>query len=216
MTNFFESPLQGIPLSEQVTNPHIKVGRYSYYSGYYHGHSFDDCALYLLADEPEVDKLIIGSFCSIATGVTFMMHGNQGHRRDWASTFPFFYMNGDGAFGNPQDPFVPAGDTVVGNDVWIGAEAMIMPGITIGHGAIIGSRAVVTRDVEPYAIVAGNPAKPIRKRFSEVEIAMLLEMAWWDWPVEQIKDAMPLLCTSDIAGLHRFWREREVRMPDTT
>ena len=167
MTNFFESPLQGIPLSEQVTNPHIKVGRYSYYSGYYHGHSFDDCALYLLADEPEVDKLIIGSFCSIATGVTFMMHGNQGHRRDWASTFPFFYMNGDGAFGNPQDPFVPAGDTVVGNDVWIGAEAMIMPGITIGHGAIIGSRAVVTRDVEPYAIAAGNPAKPIRKRFSE-------------------------------------------------
>ena len=91
-----------------------------------------------------------------------------------------------------------------------------MPGITIGHGAIIGSRAVVTRDVEPYAIVAGNPAKPIRKRFSEVEIAMLLEMAWWDWPVEQIKDAMPLLCTSDIAGLHRFWREREVRMPATT
>ena len=107
MTNFFESPLQGIPLSEQVTNPHIKVGRYSYYSGYYHGHSFDDCALYLLADEPEADKLIIGSFCSIATGVTFMMHGNQGHRRDWASTFPFFYMNGDGAFGNPQDPFLP-------------------------------------------------------------------------------------------------------------
>ena len=75
---------------------------------------------------------------------------------------------------------------------------------------------MVTRDVEPYAIVAGNPAKPIRKRFSEVEIAMLLEMTWWDWPVEQIKDAIPLLCASDIAGLHRFWREREVRMPDTT
>ncbi|WP_262029171.1 type B chloramphenicol O-acetyltransferase [Microvirga sp. Mcv34] len=208
MTNFFQGPLQGIPLAEQVTNPHIVVGRYSYYSGYYHGHSFDQCARYLLADEPEVDKLIIGSFCSIATGVTFVMHGNQGHRRDWISTFPFFYMNKDGAFGSPEDPFLPAGDTVVGSDVWIGTEAMIMPGVRIGHGAIVGSRAVVTRDVEPYTVVTGNPARPVRKRFSDEEIAMLLEMAWWDWPVEQIREAMPLLCSSDIAGLHRSWRER--------
>ncbi|WP_262269054.1 MULTISPECIES: type B chloramphenicol O-acetyltransferase [Microvirga] len=207
MTNFFQRPLQGIPLSEQVTNPHIVVGRYSYYSGYYHGHSFDDCALYLQPDEPEVDKLIIGSFCSIATGATFMMHGNQGHRRDWISTFPFFYMNGDEAFGAPQDPFLPAGDTVVGSDVWIGAEAMIMPGVRIGHGAIVGSRAVVTRDVEPYAIVVGNPARMTRKRFCDDEIAMLLEMAWWDWPLERIREAIPFLCGGDIAGLHRFWRE---------
>ncbi|EIM29329.1 type B chloramphenicol O-acetyltransferase [Microvirga lotononidis] len=208
MTNFFQGPLQGIPLSEQVTNPHIVVGRYSYYAGYYHGHSFDRCARYLLADEPEADKLIIGSFCSIATGVTFVMHGNQGHRRDWVSTFPFFYMNKDGAFGSPPDPFIPAGDTVVGNDVWIGTEAMIMPGVRIGHGAIVGSRAVVTRDVEPYTVVTGNPARPGRKRFSDEEIAMLLEMAWWDWPVEQIRDAMPLLCSSDIEGLYRSWQDR--------
>jgi chloramphenicol O-acetyltransferase type B len=208
MTNFFESPLQGKPLSEQVTNPHIVVGRYSYYSGYYHGHSFDDCALYLLPDEPEADKLIIGSFCSIASGAKFMMHGNQGHRRDWASTFPFFYMNQEGAFAEPPDPFLPAGDTVVGNDVWIGAEAMIMPGVRIGHGAIVGSRAVVTRDVEPYTVVVGNPARSIRKRFSDEEIAMLLHMAWWDWPLEQIRDAMPLLCSSDIAGLYHAWCRR--------
>ncbi|MGF9758190.1 type B chloramphenicol O-acetyltransferase [Microvirga sp. 0TCS3.31] len=206
MKNIFESALQGIPLSEQVTNPHIVVGRYSYYSGYYHGHSFDDCARYLLPDEPEADKLIIGSFCSIATGATFMMHGNQGHRRDWISTFPFFYMNKDGAFGKPQDPFLPAGDTVVGSDVWIGTEAMIMPGVQIGHGAVVASRAVVTRNVEPYTIVAGNPARPIRKRFSDEEIAMLLEMAWWDWPIERIREAIPFMCGSDIAGLYRFWR----------
>jgi chloramphenicol O-acetyltransferase type B len=207
MKNIFESALQGIPLSEQVTNPHIVVGRYSYYSGYYHGHSFNDCARYLISDEPEADKLIIGSFCSIATGATFMMHGNQGHRRDWISTFPFFYMNKDGAFGEPQDPFLPAGDTVVGSDVWIGTEAMIMPGVRIGHGAVVASRAVVTRDVEPYTIVAGNTARPVRKRFSDEEIAMLLEMAWWDWPLERIREAIPFMCSSDIAGLYRFWRE---------
>ena len=209
MTNLFESPLQGKPLSEQVTNPNIIVGRYSYYSGYYHGHSFDECARYLLPDEDEVDKLIIGSFCSIATGATFVMHGNQGHRAEWASTFPFFYMNKDGAFADPEDPFRPAGDTVVGHDVWIGTEAMIMPGVKIGHGAVVGSRALVTRDVEPYTIVGGHPAKPIRKRFSDEEIAMLLELAWWEWPLEQIRDAMPHLCSSDIAGLHRFWRGQE-------
>jgi chloramphenicol O-acetyltransferase type B len=209
MTNLFESPLQGKPLSEQVTNPNIIVGRYSYYSGYYHGHSFDDCARYLLPDEDEVDKLIIGSFCSIATGATFVMHGNQGHRAEWASTFPFFYMNKDGAFAEPLDPFRPAGDTVVGNDVWIGTEAMIMPGVKIGHGAVVGSRALVTRDVEPYTIVGGHPARPIRKRFSDEEIAMLLELAWWEWPLEQIRDAMPLLCSSDIAGLHRFWQRQQ-------
>jgi chloramphenicol O-acetyltransferase type B len=209
MTNLFESPLQGKPLSEQVTNPNIIVGRYSYYSGYYHGHSFDDCARYLLPDEDEVDKLIIGSFCSIATGATFVMHGNQGHRAEWASTFPFFYMNKDGAFGDPPDPFRPAGDTVVGNDVWIGTEAMIMPGVRIGHGAVVGSRALVTRDVEPYTIVGGHPAKPIRKRFSDEQIAMLLEMAWWDWPLVRIEEVMPLLCSSDIAGLYRFWRGQQ-------
>ncbi|WP_230533835.1 type B chloramphenicol O-acetyltransferase [Microvirga roseola] len=208
MTNFFESPLQGRPLSEQVTNPNIVVGRYSYYSGYYHGHSFDDCARYLLPEPSEVDRLIIGSFCSIATGVTFMMHGNQGHRTDWASTFPFFYMTQESAFAQAQDPFLPAGDTIVGNDVWIGSEAMIMPGIKIGHGAVIGSRSVVTRDVEPYAIVVGNPARPVRRRFSDEEIAMLLEMAWWDWPIDRIRDAVGLLCSSDILGLYRFWRER--------
>lgn len=209
MTNYFESPFRGELLSDQVTNPNIIVGRYSYYSGYYHGHSFDDCARYLMPDRDDVDKLIIGSFCSIGTGAAFMMAGNQGHRNDWISTFPFFFMSEEPAFAGAINAYQPAGDTVVGNDVWIGAEAMIMPGVRIGHGAMIGSRALVTKDVEPYTIVGGNPAKPIRKRFSDEQIAMLLEMAWWDWPIEQIKEAMPLLCSGDIKALNLLWKTQQ-------
>lgn len=91
MQNYFDSPFAGKPIAEQITNPNIVVGRHSYYSGYYHQHSFDDCARYLSAERDDVDKLIIGSFCSIGSGAVFMMAGNQGHRTDWASTFPFFY-----------------------------------------------------------------------------------------------------------------------------
>ena len=204
MTNYFESPFKGIRLDEQVTHPNIVVGRYSYYSGYYHGHSFDDCARFLLPD-PGADKLIVGSFCSIGSGAAFIMAGNQGHRHDWASSFPFFYMPEMPEFAGALDAFAPAGDTVIGNDVWIGTEAIVMPGVRIGHGAVIGTRALVTRDVEPYTIVGGNPGKPIRKRFDEAQIAMLLEMAWWDWPEDRLQAAMPLLCSGDIAALHAFW-----------
>ncbi|MBN9164341.1 MAG: type B chloramphenicol O-acetyltransferase [Myxococcales bacterium] len=204
--NYFESPFRGKLLSEQVTNPNIRVGRYSYYSGYYHGHSFDDCARFLFPDREDVDKLIIGSFCSIGTGVSFIMAGNQGHRLDWASTFPFFYMKEEPAFAEATDGYRGAGDTVIGNDVWIGAEAMIMAGVRVGDGAVIASRAVVTKDVEPYAIVGGNPAKLIRKRFGDDDIAKLLEMAWWSWPTEKLEAAMPLLCSGDIAALYAFWK----------
>ncbi|WP_058535395.1 type B chloramphenicol O-acetyltransferase [Legionella saoudiensis] len=201
--NYFESPFKGVPLDQQVTNPNIIVGRYSYYSGYYHGHSFDDCARYLLPDQ-NVDKLIIGSFCSIGTGVSFMMAGNQGHRMDWISTFPFFYT-GEPEFAEALDGYQPAGDTIIGHDVWIGAEAMIMPGITIGSGSVIGSRSVVTKDVEPYSIVTGVPAKVIRRRFSENEIAQLEEMAWWDWPVERLSQAQTILCSNNIQKLYDYW-----------
>lgn len=206
MSNFFDSPFKGKLLSEQVTNPNIEVGRFSYYSGYYHGHSFDDCARYLPPERSDVDKLIIGSFCSIGSGVSFIMAGNQGHRADWASSFPFFYMQQESAFANARDAFIPAGDTVVGHDVWIGAEAMILPGISVGHGAVIGSRALVTKHVAPYSIVAGNPAKEIRTRFSPEQVSMLLEMCWWDWPLASIEAAMPLLCSDDIHGLYEHWR----------
>ena len=206
MTNFFESPFKGITLDRQVTNPNILVGRYSYYSGYYHGHSFDDCARFLMT-EPGVDRLVIGSFCSIGSGAAFIMAGNQGHRYDWVSSFPFYFMNEVPHFANAANAFAPAGDTVIGNDVWIGTEAIVMPGVKIGHGAVIGTRALVTKDVEPYTIVGGNPAKPIRKRFSDEDIALLLEMAWWDWPDDVLQAAMPLMTSTDIAGLYAFWEK---------
>lgn len=205
MRNFFESPFKGVPLDRQVTNPNIRVGRFSYYSGYYHGHSFDDCARYLVPDRDDVDRLIVGSFCSIGSGAAFMMAGNQGHRADWVSTFPFFYAGEGETFAEAVDGYRPAGDTVIGNDVWIGSEALILPGITIGDGAMIGARAVVTKPVEPYAVVAGNPARQIRKRFGDADIARLLEMRWWDWPLERIEAEMAALCASDIAGLHARW-----------
>lgn len=204
MENFFESPFRGVTLDKQVTNPNLIVGRYSYYSGYYHGHSFDDCARFLLPDEG-ADKLIIGSFCSIGSGAAFIMAGNQGHRHEWISTFPFFFMSEVAAFEGAANGYLPAGDTVIGNDVWIGSEAIIMPGVKVGDGAVIGTRALVTKDVEPYAIVGGNPAKVIRKRFAEREIALLLEMRWWDWPEDRLKDAMPIMTSERIDDLHRYW-----------
>ncbi len=206
MQNFFESPFKGILLENQISNPNIIVGRYSYYSGYYHGHSFDDCARFLLPNEG-ADKLVIGSFCSIGSGAAFIMAGNQGHRNDWVSTFPFFWMPDVPAFAGAQNGYLPAGDTVIGNDVWIGSEAIVMPGVTIGDGAVIGTRSLVTRDVEPYAIVGGNPARVIRKRFDEEQIALLLEMEWWAWSDDQLRDAMLILTSGDVAALYRHWRD---------
>ena len=205
MKNVFESPFKGITLDRLVTNPNIRVGRYSYYSGYYHGHGFDECARFLLPEEG-VDKLVIGSFCSIGSGAAFIMAGNQGHRRDWISTFPFYWMPEIDAFGGARNGFEPAGDTVIGNDVWIGTEAIVMPGVKIGHGAVIGTRALVTKDVEPYAIVGGNPSKTLRMRFVEADIARLLELRWWDWSDDELKAAMPLLTDGDISTLYRHWQ----------
>ncbi|WP_111560182.1 type B chloramphenicol O-acetyltransferase [Paracoccus sediminilitoris] len=204
MQNYFESPFRGITLDKQVTNPNILVGRFSYYSGYYHGQSFDECARYLLPDEG-VDRLLIGSFCSIGSGASFIMAGNQGHRYDWISTFPFYWMPDVPAFSDAKNGFQPAGDTVVGNDVWIGSEAVVMPGITIGDGAVIGTRAVVTRNVAPYSIVGGHPAKEIRRRFAEDLVDLLLELRWWEWSEDQLNAAMPLLTSGDIQALHAHW-----------
>ncbi|WP_430444915.1 MAG: type B chloramphenicol O-acetyltransferase [Pseudomonas piscis] len=205
MSNYFESPFKGITLDRQVTNPNIKVGRYSYYSGYYHGHSFDECARYLPPDEG-VDQLIVGSFCSIGSGAAFIMAGNQGHRNEWISTFPFYWMSEEPAFAGAQNGYEGAGNTVIGNDVWIGSEAVIMPGIKVGDGAVIGTRALVTRDVEPYAIIGGNPAKTIRKRFDERTVQMLLEMKWWDWPIDQLQAVMPLMTSGNVEALYQHWQ----------
>ncbi|MGJ1198439.1 type B chloramphenicol O-acetyltransferase [Sphingobacterium spiritivorum] len=208
MNNFFESPFKGKIIKDQITNPNIIAGKYSYYSGYYHGHSFDDCARYLFPDRKDVDKLIIGCYCSIGSGASFIMAGNQGHRYDWVSSFPFFYIPDVEHFSTGIDGFQRAGDTLIGHDVWIGSEAMIMPGIRIGDGAVIGSRALVTKDVEPYAIIGGNPAKLIKKRFSDDHISLLLEMKWWDWEDAVLKEAIPFLCSNDIDALYSYYKQR--------
>ncbi|MGS0826896.1 CatB-related O-acetyltransferase [Shewanella sp. 0m-8] len=214
--NEFTSWLESKRLKEQVVNPNIEVGEYSYYSGFYHGKSFEDQAVrYLLGDGStidvweagvfgEVDKLIIGKFCSIASGACFMLAGNQGHRLDWISTYPFSRDEfGEGVCTG----FERAGNTVIGNDVWIGSEAMIMPGVTIGDGAVIGARAVISKDVARYSVVVGNN-KLVKLRFTSDSIDKLLTLKWWDWPLAKLKGAMPILCSGDIDALYQYHLEQ--------
>lgn len=199
-------------LHETVDHPNIEVGFFSYYSGYHHKHDFVECARYLHDKRKDVDKLIIGNYCSIGSGAIFMMAGNQGHNTNWLSTFPFYFQAN--IFKSAKNGFVKAGNTVVGNDVWIGSEAMIMSGVTIGDGAIIAARAVVIKDVESYTIVGGNPASVIKSRFENKEIEQLLIMKWWNWKEEKIKECMPLICSPKIEGLWKYWNKNKKNLLD--
>ena len=138
--------------------------------------------------------LSIGAFCSIADRVTIFLGGE--HRPDWASTYPFSvkWPSASGIEGYPRI----RGDVVIGNDVWIGAEAMIMSGVTVGDGAVIGARALVARDVPPYAVVAGNPATVTRMRFRDDQISRLMSLKWWDWPDSKIERFIPLMSSDDL------------------
>jgi acetyltransferase-like isoleucine patch superfamily enzyme len=144
-------------------------------------------------------QLEIGSFCSIANGVTIILGGN--HRTDWISTFPFSSMRAFKEYrawpGHPMSK----GDVVIGNDVWIGEGATIMSGVTIGHGAVIGAKAVVAKSISPYTIVVGNPARVVRQRFPADAIKQLLEVEWWNWPIEEVRANAGILMSSDIAAL---------------
>jgi acetyltransferase-like isoleucine patch superfamily enzyme len=138
--------------------------------------------------------LEIGSFCSISNTATIMLGGE--HRTDWVTTYPFshFFPEARGFKGHPHTK----GDVLIGHDVWIGYEALILSGVKIGNGAVIAARSVVTRAVEPYSIVAGNPARHVRFRFDESAVKAHEEIAWWDWPMDKIKEAWPLLLANDI------------------
>jgi virginiamycin A acetyltransferase len=162
------------------------------YSMYSMG-NFSYCinSLNILGGENKV-PLIIGKFCSIAQGVTILLGG--GHRPDWLTTYPFSYLFSE--FKDVQGFPATKGEVVVGNDVWIGINALILSGVHIGDGAIIGANSVVTKDVEPYAIVAGNPAKVIRKRFDQETIDSLERIKWWDWDIQKIKANIPLLLSN--------------------
>lgn len=170
-------------LKNIIKKPNILVGDYTYYDDFEDVHNFEKNVKYHF--DFVGDKLIIGKFCQIASGVTFIMNGAN-HLQDSVSTFPFAIFSNDWKDAMEGKSYPTKGNTEIGNDVWIGFDATIMPGVKIGDGAIIGSKSVVTKDVEPYSIVGGNPARLIRKRFSDEKIAELMEMKWWDWPVEKI------------------------------
>ena len=143
------------------------------------------------------DKLIIGKYCQIAAGVEFVMNGAN-HQLNAVTTFPFYTLEGWDMQPPELSDLPIRGDTVVGNDVWIGQNALILPGVHIADGAIIGANSVVGSDVEPYTIVAGNPARPLRKRFDDELIELLLRFKWWDKSVEEVNDLIPLLTCSDL------------------
>jgi chloramphenicol O-acetyltransferase type B len=202
--NHFKTYRDSYAIKDRLSHPKIIVGERSYYAGYYHGHHFEDCVRYMDdADKhKDCDKLIIGKYCSIASGVVFMMSGNYGHRHDWIVTYPLDIIEGEKPKGRKAlAGFQTKGDTVIGNDVWIGTEAMIMAGVHVGDGAVIAARAVVTRDVAPYTIVGGNPAKLIKQRFSDEDIATLLQVKWWDWSEDRIRENIGKLRSGDVKGL---------------
>jgi acetyltransferase-like isoleucine patch superfamily enzyme len=145
----------------------------------------------------EPAKLVVGNFCSIAGGVHVYLGGN--HRTDWVTTYPFGHIN-KGIFNRFSGAGHPAtkGDVVIGNDVWIGDHATIMSGVTVGDGAVIANNSHVVKNVEPYSIVGGNPAKHIRYRFTAEQVVRLLEIKWWNWEDEKINRLLPQLCCEEI------------------
>lgn len=181
-----------------ITAPNIIVGDYTYYDDALAPTEFEKNNV--LFNYPEFgDKLIIGKFCSIASGTKFIM-GSANHRLGSVTTYPFNVFGGSWQENTPdhmsQLPF--KGDIVIGNDVWIGRESIIMPGVKIGDGAIIAAYSVVTKDVEPYSVVGGNPTRFIKKRFNDELIELLLEFKWWDLPPEKLVTVLPLLCDFDL------------------
>ncbi len=174
-----------------IQNPNITVGDFTYIAD-------SEFESHVTNFYPwSKDKLIIGKFCQIATGVEFIMN-DANHQMSAVSTFPFYTLDGwDMEAPSASDmPF--KGNTVIGNDVWIGQNAVILPGVNIGDGAIIGANSVVGSNIAPYTIVAGNPAKVIRKRFDEELIDLMLRFKWWDKSITEINELIPILTCSDL------------------
>ncbi len=184
-------------LKNFITRPTIEVGDYTYYDDPKGPEQFERNVLYHF--DFIGDRLIIGRFCSIAAETRFIMNGGN-HATTWFTTFPFPIF-GEGWEVAAPESWPYKGDTVVGHDVWIGYGATIMPGVEIGHGAIVATGSVVTRDVEPFTIVAGNPAQVVRYRFDEQVRAALLEIAWWDWDADKITRNMKAICSGDLEAL---------------
>jgi virginiamycin A acetyltransferase len=196
-------PMQGFPqvcfIKNTISNPNIIVGDYTYYDDPEDSENFERNVLYHF---PFIgDKLVIGKFCALAKGARFIMNGAN-HKLSGISTYPFQIFGNGWEKVMPQPGELPyKGDTIIGNDVWIGYEALIMPGVSIGNGAIISSRSVVTADVPPYTIVGGNPAKALKSRFEPDAVNKLEALAWWDWPVEKISRNLQHIVSADVNAL---------------
>jgi virginiamycin A acetyltransferase len=197
-------PVPGFPVTyvkPTITRPNIEVGDFTYYSG----ENFEAQVAHHY--EFYGDKLIIGKFCQIASGVSFIMNGAN-HKMNAVTTFPFYILEHWGQETPPLTELPHKGDTVVGNDVWLGQDATILPGVRIGDGAIIGLNSVVGSDVEPYTIAAGNPAKPVRKRFDDELIRLLEAFRWWDRPMDEVRALMPILSCGDLERVRQELKER--------
>lgn len=180
--------IETVYLKYVITDPNIEIGDYTMYNDFVRDPQDFQKNNVLYHYPVNHDRLMIGKFCSIACGAKFIFT-SANHSLKSLSTYPFpiFFEEWGLNVSDITDAWDNKGDIIVGNDVWIGYEAVILSGVTIGDGAIVGSRAVVTKDIPPYTIVGGVPAKPIRKRFDDVTIARLLELKWWDWSEERIK-----------------------------
>jgi virginiamycin A acetyltransferase len=195
--------MRGFPqvcfIQNTVSNPDIIIGDYTYYDDPEDSEDFERNVLYHF---PFIgDRLIIGKFCALARGIKFIMNGAN-HKLDGFSTYPFQIFSNGWEKVAPQTEELPyKGDTVIGNDVWIGYEAVIMPGVQVGDGAIIAAKSVVVSNVLPYTIVGGNPAKRIRQRFDDDVIQALLEVAWWNWDSEKITRNLEKIVAADVEAL---------------
>ena len=189
-------------LKNVIDNPNIQIGDYTIYNDFVHDprEFLKNNVLYHYPINK--DRLIIGKFCSIACGAKFLFN-SANHKMASLSTytFPLFFEEWGLKKENVAQAWDQKGDIMIGNDVWIGYEAVILSGVTIGDGAVIGCRAVVTKDIPPYTIVGGVPAKPIRKRFDEETIKELQKIKWWDWPEEKITEKIQAIQAGDLEGL---------------
>ena len=196
-------PMRGFPqicyIRNTVDNPQIQVGEYSYYDDPVDSEGFERNVLYLF---PFIgDRLIIGRYCAIARGATFVMNGAN-HRMSGFSTYPFNIFGNGWERSTPLPEELPyKGDTVVGNDVWIGYQALLMPGVNVGDGAIIAARSVVSADVPAYAIVGGNPARVLRMRYEPEQVRRLQGIAWWDWDADKVSRNLELIVGGDLDAL---------------
>lgn len=189
-------------IKNTVTRPGIIVGDYTYYDDPVDSEHFEDHVTHHY--DFNGDRLIIGKFCAIARGVEFIMNGAN-HPMNGVTTYPFYIMGGGWEKNTPKMDDLPLkGDTVVGNDVWIGQNVTVLPGVHIGDGAIIGANSVVARDIPAYSIAAGNPCVVKKKRFDDELTEYLLELKWWDWPAERIFDNLEALTGGDLAKIRQI------------